>query len=223
MVGWLTAVKYAIGLGTCDTKVFLGNTSLTLTVIRIRHPSFFVFFEKHNIDNIMYMSVVRSAQKGNLKAVQALVHHGANLNLKEKEYGRTPLLQATLYGRLEVVRWLAAQGANIDVSNRQGFTPLHYAVWYSYMDICHLLLSKGATVDALGDEKLTPLHLAARAGHMEITKLLVHSGANVNATDNFGNTPVDWARQNGYAEVAKFLLANRSNTAVNSKKPAEKT
>lgn len=166
---------------------------------------------------------VRSAQKGNLKAIQALVHRGANLNLKEKEYGRTPLLQATLYGRLEVVRWLVGQGAHIDVCNRQGFTALHYAVWYGYTDICRLLLNKGATVDALGDEKLTPLHLAARSGHMETTKLLVQSGGNVNAVDNFGKTPLDWAQQNGYTEVAKFLIANGSKIPTNSEQSVEKT
>jgi ankyrin repeat protein len=63
-------------------------------------------------------------------------------------------------GKLLMVKYLIAQGVNIDHSNLFGITPLHLAVGQQNNDIVKILLDMRANVDALDNHSMTPIHYA---------------------------------------------------------------
>ncbi len=54
-----------------------------------------------------------------------LLEHGANVN-KEDIFGKTPLIEATRGGHLEIVRLLLENGADVDAKNSKGKTVFSY-------------------------------------------------------------------------------------------------
>ena len=119
----------------------------------------------------------RASYNGNVKVVQLLLEHGANINMRNE--GHTPLH-----------RVLA--GLDDDCGDY-------------FFDTIQLLLEHGADVDALGDAQSTPLHVASKYGSAKATWLLLEHGANIHLKNNEGYTPSQVASTNGHEEIARLL------------------
>ena len=79
--------------------------------------------------------------------------------------GDTALHIASRLGHEKIVRFLAQQGANMEVVNKAGFTPLMEAVCAGHLDVVSALVRHGAIiVRQLEGFKETPLALAAFKG-----------------------------------------------------------
>lgn len=91
--------------------------------------------------NIDKLKVVLAECKGN----------NAALNWRNMErYGRTPLVIAAYYNKLESVKLLiSTPGVDINASSDFGATALHFAAHRGHLEVVQLLLSRGAKVNAL--------------------------------------------------------------------------
>jgi ankyrin repeat protein len=135
----------------------------------------------------------RAAAFGDLEAVKSAVAQGANVNFKGPG-GFTPMNAAARNGHLEVVKYLAEHGADIDKSdNNRDKTPLLAASFKGHFDIVKYLVEKGAKVNAQSINGFTPLHDAAYVGNLEIVKYLVEHGANVHIRNKHNQTPAETA------------------------------
>jgi mono/diheme cytochrome c family protein len=86
--------------------------------------------------------------------------------------GWTPIMLAALYGDVEDVRHLLAQGADPNAQNDAGGTALMYAV--EDADTTRLLLDRGADANARSGEGRTPLLIAVgRSGSNAVVSLLL--------------------------------------------------
>ncbi|EJU34038.1 MULTISPECIES: ankyrin repeat domain-containing protein [Capnocytophaga] len=104
---------------------------------------------------------------------------------------------------LELMDWLIAQGADINVKDEYDRTPLHYHVQVNNVERVALLLERGADIEAQDKYKNTPLHFAEY--NAEAAQLLIEKGANINAKDDRGNTPLErmlFRLRNAYIEKA---------------------
>ena len=94
-----------------------------------------------------------------------------------------PLIDAAKQGDADAVRYLLADGADVNAAQGDGMTALHWAADGGHADVADLLLSAGAEVEAktrVGS--YTPLHLAARSGHRPVAKALLDAGADPHVT-----------------------------------------
>jgi ankyrin repeat protein len=90
--------------------------------------------------------------------------------------GSTPLMNATLYGDISLMRTLLDGGADPNVRNDAGATALMWAT--ADIDKTRLLLDRGAKVDLTSDDGRTALFIAAgRPGGSAVVKLLLDRGA----------------------------------------------
>ena len=109
-------------------------------------------------------------------------------------YGEaTPLFFASRRGDPEMIRMLAAHGADVNARNACQNTPLTDCAGHASPETVRALLAVGAHVNALGIYDLTALHHAAQANRTETVRILLAAGADPTIRDRDGKTALDCA------------------------------
>jgi ankyrin repeat protein len=94
-------------------------------------------------NNALHLAVQKS---NNIEIIKYLVEQvKLNVNLKNVE-NQTALHLATYYGNKDVVEFLIASGAQVDVRDKNNALPLHIAAAYGHTSFLELFLSKGNTI-----------------------------------------------------------------------------
>ena len=88
--------------------------------------------------------LIISAIEGNPELARLFLDCDADISIKDKNYKRTALHFAALYGQLDIVDALVKKGANINERDAAGKTPLDYANQYGHGKVAKLLKSSGA-------------------------------------------------------------------------------
>jgi FOG: Ankyrin repeat len=115
-----------------------------------------------------------AAMDGNLRRLQILHFAGANVNSRSNCC--MPLFLAASEGRVDVVRYLLDQGADVNAREQFGDTALTEAVFNGRLAAAKELLFRGADANAIGAGG-TALDIAINRNHTEIAALLTHHGA----------------------------------------------
>ncbi|XP_047958961.1 ankyrin-1-like isoform X3 [Salvia hispanica] len=119
--------------------------------------------------------------------------------------GASPLSEAVKGEHVKIVKFLINQGADISLSDVEGFTPLHYAVLKDNMEVMKLL--KGAWVEAVSAGG-TPLQIAVSRGNVQAVKCLLSHGADPSGYCAAVDTPLTCAVKSRSFECLKLLLAD---------------
>lgn len=82
-----------------------------------------------------------------LIALLEKIKAGADVNVKEKEGGRTALIQAAEDGNTECVKLLLVAGADVNAKDEDGFTPLVCAAKEGYTEIVKALVTAGVDIN----------------------------------------------------------------------------
>lgn len=91
--------------------------------------------------------------------------------------GWTPLIYAATGGHDEMVRYLLAEGANIDAVSPNGTTALMMAVREEKFSTAVLLIARGADVNIRNENGATALAWAERSGDSTLVERLKRAGA----------------------------------------------
>jgi hypothetical protein len=110
--------------------------------------------------------IFNAALWGTLRDIEHHISNGANINTQQPGTGQSPLHYAVANydpdSGLEIVRYLIANSANVNVQANGGNTPLHNAAINPRADaeILRLLIANGADVNAKNGAGKTPLDFA---------------------------------------------------------------
>jgi hypothetical protein len=150
------------------------------------------------------------AENGFTTSVKRLLSiRNINVNMKDDEYGATPLHDAAYNGHVEITRLFLQNGAEVNVKSNGGFTPLHLAAYQGQVEILHLLVENGADLEAQDDDGTRALHDAAKRGHLPfIQELISRYHVDINARVNNGRTALMLARALNHSTVINFLQEN---------------
>ena len=102
------------------------------------------------------MEIFEACAKGNLKAVEALIAGGTDLNQLGPDQN-TPLITAITFDQSDVTKALINGGAKLDLKNKDGTTALISAAFFGKPEVVKLLLEKGADINARNNTGSTAL------------------------------------------------------------------
>jgi ankyrin repeat protein len=200
-------------------------------------------------DGAGYTALHAATIRGDKSLVKALLSHGANPNARQtsgspaRRYsgialdktmiGATPFLLATRSSQLEIMKLLAASGADVNSSLVDGTTPVMAAARRQgregrglaenrIVEAMRLAIELGSKLDAADSNGDTALHIAAVRRLDTVIQFLVKAGAPINAANNQGRTPLAVAlaplppaKGSGEATFNEYnALANRTKGTV---------
>jgi palmitoyltransferase len=122
-----------------------------------------------------------AAFKGNLvrttqPALKVVVENGGDLKAKNQQ--ELDAMQVAAQGdRALMIAWLAEQGLDPEIADKNGSTPLHWACFMGNEEAASVLLALGVRVDLQDSQGQTALHLATSSSSSRIMKSLLFKGA----------------------------------------------
>ena len=136
------------------------------------------------------------------------------------------LLQASIFGKVDIVKNLIKCGANPCYVDDQGLTALHYAVWNGDYHLIEYLAehSEGHIQHGIKGYSClnmqtvcgyTALHIAIQSGSSnmkEICKVLVSNGSDPEIRDHNGESSIDLAQSLKYSDVLDILIDKNLRT-----------
>jgi ankyrin repeat protein len=162
--------------------------------------------------------LLQPPQKGNFSYFLAkkYLFPGTYGRAVEENIYITPLMAASRYGDLDLVKFLIKKGANVDAADTQGKTSLIYALANPKAEEAALyLLKKGADYATLDYAGNTTLHYAVFGSNAEGIHMTLGGGVRMNAADNEGITPLHTAaRSGGYTVLDRVLSLGAEVTAL---------
>jgi len=187
-------------------------------------------------------ALINAAIKGEVEIVKERAAAGENVNDVD-EYGWTALMWALYYERGEVVEFLLASSADINLCSTQkyksfpaGTSALAIAVQRGREDDAKTLLARGAKKDAVDAKGNTIVSLATQSGNFGILKLLgvsrtgskelddlfkeLEAGKKVNDADLDGWTPLIWAAYMQNPSALEELLGKGADPNLASTRAA---
>jgi ankyrin repeat protein len=146
-----------------------------------------------------------SGNMTSIELVKKLAAKGANLNARMtkkanlnntrlNEIGATPFMLAALTADAELLKTLAALGADTSLTNVENSTPL--------------MAAAGLATRSPGEDAGTESEV------LEAVQVLLDLGANINAVDNNGETAMHSAAYKNLPQVVKFLAAHGATIDV---------
>jgi ankyrin repeat protein len=118
-------------------------------------------------------SFAQATMDGNLYRMRWLHFAGAKIDARSNV--GNPLFLAASEGKLEIVRYLLDEGADVNARANSGGTPLAEAAYYGHVDVIKELLLRGADINAIGEQG-TALDIAGNKNNTATADLLKHHG-----------------------------------------------
>lgn len=106
--------------------VYLGLALLAFTNVSLASNS--NTFAAEKIVTSIYNEVTplnAAIAKGDVEAVKKFIEYGADVN--DKSNGMSPLMLAARYNKVEIIKILLANGANLKTKDERGFNALKHA------------------------------------------------------------------------------------------------
>lgn len=158
-------------------------------------------------DQINYNdALLHAAKNGDQERVNALLKHGAQINARDFDNGRTSLMIAIVHGQsLVAAELLKVADININIRDKHGRTACMYAAREGDGLFLKTLIEAGADCNAQDDEQSTALMFAAYNGHQKCARLLLKSGVSTELKDFKGDTAEQLAEKKGHHGFGLFL------------------
>lgn len=145
------------------------------------------------------------------------------MNKKGGESVATPIMWAAQRCHYYTVNLLIQHGADLLLTDVQGYNILHLATFEGNIFLLVLLLHQNVSVDITDSHGHTCLMWAAYKGFPACVDLFLRWGADVHATDETGFTALHWALVKGSQGCIQKLIeygADRFAETSNGKTPA---
>jgi ankyrin repeat protein len=141
-----------------------------------------------------------AAYKGHVDVLEAFLHHGMNIDSKDKD-GWTALMHASYIGQEDCVRFLLDHNASVNIQDNYEMTALTLASQDSNIKIVEMLLEKNANPDIQNNNGMTALMFACSYDSKEIVQFLLNHNADIELKNDDGKTVLDLTNDDDIKEL----------------------
>ena len=122
---------------------------------------------------------------------------------------KSPIVES----RINMMKLLIDNKANINYTDENGFNPLNIAIESGDMELTKFLITNGANVNSLMQDGVSLIGYAIAQNNMDLLQMLIENGANVNNTngDSWADTPLKTASRLGLDNVVRILLTRNAD------------
>ena len=122
---------------------------------------------------------------------------------------KSPIVES----RIDMIKLLIDNKANINYADENGFNPLNIAIESGDMELTKFLITNGANVNSLMQDEVSLIGYAIAQNNMDLLQILIENGANVNYTggDSWADTPLQTASRLGLDNVVRILLTRNAD------------
>lgn len=208
-LGRIKVVKYLAQNGADLTLIDNEGQTALMLAARYDNPEIVEYLLENNAD-INELDIILSSCVGLIDRVKYLVEkENQDINAADKN-GRTPLIGAANYNKIEVVKYLLEKGANTEAKDedKDGKTALIIAADWGHLEMVKMLVENKADINARDNMGKTAIMYAAKKWDKGMAKYLLEKGADIEAVDNDGNSVLMVAANHGYGtdEFVKYLV-----------------
>ncbi|KAK6827193.1 heterokaryon incompatibility protein-domain-containing protein [Apiospora arundinis] len=156
-----------------------------------------------------------AVRAGKEASVQILLRYNVDVNMKTARFERhSPLMEAAMNGRTEVMRLLIENGADRRAVNSFGNNLIHLATLNNHSETIRFFMENEAEIESINNNQQTPLIVATRGGWMDAVHLLVGYKASLHAQDIDGATSLHWAVRTQDKLLVRYLVKQGADIEV---------
>jgi ankyrin repeat protein len=116
------------------------------------------------------------------------------------------LVEAAGAGRLDDVRRLLRDGADVDARGTGGRTAVTAAAANEHVEVVRALVDAGADVDLQADDRSNPLLLCGENGNVALLREVLRGDPDLGATNRYGGVALIPASDRGHVDMVRALL-----------------
>jgi len=131
-------------------------------------------------DGLSYFHIC--VANNNMPLSKKLLNLGADINALDISGTKSPLLIAAAFGLTNITEWLLENGANPNITTKDGNTALHIGALKGNTTIISILMNHGADINAKNSDGLTPVDIAYKT--LENTNISANLNSFLNGVKN---------------------------------------
>lgn len=153
-----------------------------------------------------------AVNNGDIEIAKLLLENKAKIKDELLIAIKSPIVES----RINMMKLLIDNKANINYTDENGFNPLNIAIESGDMEVTKFLITNGANVNSLMQDGVSLIGYAIAQNNMDLLQILIENGANVNYTggDSWAKTPLMTASRLGLDNVVRILLTR--NVDINA-------
>ena len=202
------ADKNSINFALIDNKtpliIAVGNSYLETAKILIENGA-----DVNSVDFEGWSALSYAVNNGDIEIAKLLLTNKAKIKDELLLAIKSPIVES----RIDMMKLLIDNGANINYTDENEFTPLNIAIETGDMELTKFLITNGANVNSLMQDGVSLIVYAISQNNMDLLQILIENGANVNNTtgDYWAGSPLITASRLGLDNVVRILLSRNAD------------
>ena len=190
--------------GKTPLIIAVGNSYLETAKILIENGA-----DVNAVDFEGWSALSYAVNNGDIEIAKLLITNKAKIKGELLLAIKSPIVES----RIDMMKLLIDNGADINYADENEFTPLNTAIEIGDMELTKFLITNGANVNSLMQDGVSLIVYAISQNNMDLLQILIENGANVNNTDgdSWGGTPLMTASRLGLDNVVRILLSRNAD------------
>ncbi|MBB4633091.1 ankyrin repeat domain-containing protein [Sphingosinicella soli] len=189
---------------------------MTFAALSLAAPAAAQFSDRYNF--------FKAVKDGDVLKVKSFIDQPGStlLDMRDNDSGEMALHMVTRRRDVPWMNFLIANGASVNVRDKNGNAPVHIAAQLGYIDGIQVLVQRKADVNALNSRGESPLVVAVQQRNAMVVRELLSAGANPDLADHVaGMSARDYAeRDRRAAAITRMFKDNDNKAKAGEAKPA---
>jgi len=191
---------------------------MTFAALSLAAPAAAQFSDRYNF--------FKAVKDGDVLKVKSLIDQPGStmIDMRDNDSGEMALHMVTRRRDVPWMNFLIANGASVNVRDKDGNTPLHIASQLGFIDGIQTLVRRKADVNAANSRGESPLVVAVQQRNAMVVRELLNAGANPDLADHVaGMSAREYAERDRRAAAIVRMFKDNDNKAKPGTEEAKPT